>query len=206
MYSRQRLPDMSIEVQIGSTVAGIDEAGRGPLAGPVIAAAVVLDPDCVPSGIRDSKTINQSERNQLYKQIRATAKVGTGIATVSEIDRINILQATLLAMRRAIMDLTKLLGRMPDAAIVDGNQKPDLPCPTFTLVQGDTRSLSVAAASIIAKVTRDNLMQALAIDFPGYGWKSNSGYDTKEHRLGLTILGQTPHHRHTFRPMKPKLH
>ena len=197
---------MSIDLEIGNLVAGIDEAGRGPLAGPVVAAAVVLDPKLVPGGIRDSKTINPFEREQVYKQIMALGKAGTGIATVPEIDNLNILKATLLAMRRAVKDLSRLLGRMPDAAIVDGNQKPNLPCPTFTFVRGDSRSISIAAASIIAKVTRDNLMQALARDFPGYGWKSNAGYDTKEHRLGLTILGPTRQHRHTFRPIRPKLH
>jgi ribonuclease HII len=182
-------------------VAGIDEAGRGPLAGPVIAAAVVLDMKALPRKvarrINDSKQLQPEERATLFDLLRPYAAVGIAGASVSEIDSINILQATLLAMRRAVVRLPI----RPAVALVDGNQAPELPCPARTIVDGDELSLSIAAASIFAKVTRDRLMAALSRRHPGYGWDHNAGYGTGEHRQALVRLGLTPHHRRSFRPV-----
>ena len=182
-------------------VAGIDEAGRGPWAGPVVAAAVVLDRARLPQGIDDSKVLKRSERERLYDEIMASAQVGVGIAGVDRIDRDNILRATLWAMGVALAGLS----RVPAAALVDGNIAPELPCAVETLVAGDARSLSIAAASIIAKVTRDRLMIALAHDHPGYGWEHNKGYGVPAHRDGIARLGLTPHHRRSFRPIASRV-
>jgi ribonuclease HII len=182
-------------------VAGIDEAGRGPLAGPVIAAAVVLDmtglPRKVARRINDSKQLQPEERATLFDLLRPYAAVGIAGASVSEIDSINILQATLLAMRRAVARLPI----RPAVALIDGNRAPELPCPARTIIDGDELSLSIAAASIFAKVTRDRLMAALSRRHPGYGWDHNAGYGTDEHRQALVRLGLTPHHRRSFRPV-----
>lgn len=182
-------------------VAGIDEAGRGPLAGPVIAAAVVLDMTALPRKvtrrINDSKQLQPEERATLFDLLRPYAAVGIAGASVSEIDSINILQATLLAMRRAVVRLPI----RPAVALVDGNQAPELPCPARLIIDGDELSLSIAAASIFAKVTRDRLMAALSRRHPGYGWDHNAGYGTDEHRQALVRLGLTPHHRRSFRPV-----
>jgi ribonuclease HII len=182
-------------------VAGIDEAGRGPLAGPVIAAAVVLDmarlPRRIARRIDDSKQLAPAEREELFELVRPYAAIGVGGASVSEIDSINILRATYLAMRRAV---TRLPVR-PAVALVDGNGAPDLPCEVRTIIDGDALSLSIAAASIVAKVTRDRLMMLLARHHPGYGWEHNAGYGTDEHRDALLRLGLTPHHRRSFRPV-----
>ncbi|MGH6886864.1 MAG: ribonuclease HII [Geminicoccales bacterium] len=182
-------------------VAGIDEAGRGPLAGPVIAAAVVLDmarlPRRIARRIDDSKLLAADEREALFELVRPYAAIGVGGASVTEIDTINILRATLVAMGRAV---TRLPVR-PAMALVDGNCAPDLPCPVRTIVDGDALSLSIAAASIVAKVTRDRLMALLARHHPGYGWDHNAGYATEEHRQALVRLGLTPHHRRSFRPV-----
>lgn len=204
-------PDFNLERQIGGTsaggpgaggtVAGVDEAGRGPWAGPVIAAAVVLSPDRIPEGLDDSKKLSVAARERLFDQIRETAQVGVGRATVEEIDEINILQATLRAMARAV----DALPAPPSAAIVDGNQAPTLPCPTHTVVRGDGKSLSIAAASIIAKVTRDRLMAALSLDFPDFGWERNAGYGTPQHQKALEKLGVTPHHRRSFAPVRKRI-
>jgi ribonuclease HII len=182
----------------GGPVAGIDEAGRGPWAGPVVAAAVILDPDRIPSGLNDSKLLSPRLREALYDEISATARVAVGIAEVPRIDAENILQATLWAMRAALRDL----GEAPAAALVDGNRCPDLPCPARVLVGGDGLSVSVAAASIVAKVTRDRLMIALADECPGYGWERNKGYGTREHGEALQRLGVTRHHRRSFAPVR----
>jgi ribonuclease HII len=182
----------------GGPVAGIDEAGRGPWAGPVVAAAVILDPDRIPSGLNDSKLLSPRLREALYDEISATARVAVGIAEVPRIDAENILQATLWAMRAALRDL----GEAPAAALVDGNRCPDLPCPARALVGGDGLSVSVAAASIVAKVTRDRLMIALADECPGYGWERNKGYGTREHGEALQRLGVTRHHRRSFAPVR----
>ncbi len=190
----------------GPCIAGVDEAGRGPLAGPVIAAAVVLDPARLPEGIDDSKTLNETERERLFAEILSTATVGIGTGSVAEVDRINILQASLLAMRRAVTALAWHLGHLPDLALVDGNRSARLACPERLVVGGDGLSLSIAAASIVAKVTRDRLMTALAADHAGYRWETNRGYATAHHRLALTLLGPTPHHRRSFAPLRPASH
>ncbi|MEA1650073.1 ribonuclease HII [Nitrospirillum sp. BR 11164] len=198
-----------------SLVCGVDEAGRGPLAGPVVAAAVIL-PVCPPgsreapswcAGINDSKKLTAAARDALFDAIRANARVGVGISTVEEIDTVNILQATFLAMRRAVEALAADGGPAPLTALVDGNQRPvALPCPRITtLVSGDALSLSIAAASIIAKVTRDRLMADLALSHPGYGWERNAGYGTAEHRDAIKMLGVTPAHRRTFAPISEQL-
>jgi ribonuclease HII len=191
-------PDFTHEAGLGARVAGVDEAGRGPLAGPVAAAAVVLDPGNLPPGLNDSKVLSAARRAALFDQIHACAEVSLAWASVEEIDRLNIRAASLLAMRRAVEGL----GRLPEAALIDGNACPDgLPCRGVTLIKGDALSLSVAAASIIAKVARDRLMADLARAFPGYGWEVNAGYPTAAHRAALLDLGVTAHHRRSFRPV-----
>jgi len=179
-------------------IAGVDEVGRGPLSGPVTAAAVILDPNAIPTGLRDSKKLSAARRDGLYDAITKTSQWSVGMATVAEIDSINILQATFLAMRRALAGLAV----KPDYTLIDGNRlPPDLPCPALTLIKGDDLCLSIAAASIIAKVTRDRLMAKLAVEFPGYGWENNAGYGTKQHMEALQTLGVTPHHRRSFKPI-----
>ena len=179
-------------------IAGVDEAGRGPLAGPVVAAAVILDRRRIPKGLDDSKQMQPDAREVAYLRIFDCAlAIGVGEASVDEIDLINIRQATHLAMARAIRALTLL----PDFALVDGNDAPALPCPCDTIVNGDARSVSIAAASIIAKVIRDRMMRALHADFPGYGWFSNKGYSTGEHLEALSRLGPCVHHRRSFAPV-----
>ncbi len=185
----------------GKTICGIDEAGRGPLAGPVVAAAVVLNWQNVPVGLADSKQLGESKRAGLRAQLDMVAKIGVGVASVEEINQLNILHATMLAMRRAVLDLPSL----PDHALVDGNRLPDLPCPGETIVKGDAKSLSIAAASIIAKETRDAMMRRLANQFPGYNWERNKGYGTKAHLEGLKAHGVTRHHRRQFAPVKALL-
>jgi ribonuclease HII len=184
------------EAAHGGVVAGVDEAGRGPWAGPVVAAAVILDPGNLPPGIADSKKLTAARRDALYLAIRATSRVGIGTASVEEIDRLNILNANHLAMTRAV----DALGIAPDLVIVDGNRAPRWRWRTETLVKGDALCLSVAAASIVAKVTRDRLMIALDAAHPGYGWASNKGYGTADHAAALDRLGLTPHHRMSFAP------
>ncbi len=178
-------------------VAGIDEAGRGPLAGPVVAAAVILDPQNFPAGLADSKTLTEKRREALAPLIQQCAVVGVGIATVEEIDEINILQASLLAMRRSV----DALPDAPTVCLVDGNQDPRLSCRTELLIKGDARSLSIAAASIIAKTTRDAIMRELSETHPEYGWASNKGYGSAAHMKALNQYGATPHHRRSFAPV-----
>jgi len=192
------MPDFRLETAAGGVVAGIDEAGRGPWAGPVVAAAVVLDRAALPAGIDDSKALSARRRAELFDDVMASARVGVGEASVSEIDDLNILAATMLAMARA----TAALGEPPDHILVDGNRLPELPCPGTAVVGGDRLSLSIAAASIIAKVTRDRLMASLAVDYPGYGWERSAGYGTAQHRDGLAKFGVTPHHRRSFAPIR----
>ncbi|MBM3502877.1 MAG: ribonuclease HII [Alphaproteobacteria bacterium] len=196
-------PDFSRELSAGGIVAGIDEAGRGPLAGPVVAAAVVLRPERLPVDVFDSKVMTELERDAAFRRLQETALFGIGAASVAEIDRVNILQATLLAMRRAYVALLPRLADPPRLVLVDGNRAPALPSNTETVVDGDALCLSIAAASIVAKVTRDRLMRALDRRYFGYGWATNRGYGTEEHRLALSILGPTPHHRRSFAPMRP---
>jgi len=195
------MPDLSLECAKTGVVAGIDEAGRGPWAGPVVAAAVVLDagrlPDRLRDGLDDSKKLRPARREELFEALSGCARIGVGIAETDEIDAINILAATLEAMARAVEDL----GFVPDHALVDGNSTPSLPCPTTCVVRGDGRSLSIAAASVVAKVTRDRLMGDLARIHPGYGWERNAGYGTAEHRAALERFGVSPQHRRSFAPV-----
>jgi ribonuclease HII len=196
-----RLPHFRFEAAFAGIVAGVDEVGRGPLAGPVVAAAVVL-PRKLPRSLRtrvdDSKRVPAPMRAELDIEIRACAHVGLGEASVAEIDAINILRAALLAMRRAVAALTVV----PDLALVDGNQHPGLEMPCRMVIGGDGVHLSIAAASIVAKVARDRMMLALAVAHPDYGWSTNAGYATLEHRNALKRFGPTPHHRVSFAPVR----
>jgi ribonuclease HII len=179
-------------------VVGVDEVGRGPLAGPVVAAAVILDPDRIPEGLNDSKKLTAKKRAALNDLIRQHTIFAIGEASVEEIDQINILQASFLAMRRAI----EALPLTPDHALIDGNRLPkDLPCPATPVVGGDGVSPSIAAASIVAKIRRDYVMQTLAQHYPEYGWEKNAGYPTKSHKEALQNIGVTPHHRRSFKPV-----
>ncbi|MBI4183404.1 MAG: ribonuclease HII [Proteobacteria bacterium] len=199
------MPDLSLEgsvgAEVGRRVAGVDEAGRGPLAGPVVAAAVVLGREALAgdlvSRLDDSKRLARAVREALYAEIASSADCAVGIASVAEVDSLNVLRASFLAMARAVA----ALGRRPDVALVDGNRAPRLPCRVRTVVRGDSISASIAAASIVAKVTRDRIMAALACEFPGYGWERNAGYATAEHRSAIARLGVTPHHRRSFAPI-----
>ena len=197
-------PDYSFEEACSkSPVCGIDEAGRGPWAGPVVASAVILNAADIPEGLNDSKKLTAKRRDALFDAINEAAQVGVGIATVQEIDEINILQATFLAMRRAV----DALPNQPAYALIDGNKvPPDLICEAEAIVKGDGRSVSIAAASIIAKVTRDRITVTLAHQFPGYGWERNAGYGVKAHQKGLHRLGVTPHHRVSLKPIHKLLH
>ncbi len=194
-------PDFALESALDGPVAGVDEAGRGPWAGPVVAGAAVLDPADTPAGIADSKTLSAARREALYDALVECARIGVGVASVAEIDRLNILAATMLAMRRAVDDL----GVVPGHVLVDGNRLPELPCPATAVVRGDARCVSIAAASIVAKVTRDRIMATLARTHPGFGWDHNAGYGTAEHRAALDALGVTPHHRRSFAPVAARL-
>ena len=193
------LPDFTRERQHGGRVAGVDEVGRGPLAGPVVAAAVVFPTGVAPALaplLDDSKALSAAERSAAYAALLSCgyAEIAVGAASVAEIGRLNILHASLLAMRRAVLRLP----HRPDLALVDGNRPPHLPCPVQCVVGGDAASLSIAAASIVAKVVRDRAMARLDRRYPGYGWARNAGYPTPPHRDALRRLGATPHHRAGF--------
>ena len=182
----------------GVRLAGVDEVGRGPLAGPVVACAVILDPDNIPEGLNDSKKLSKQKRDALNLIIRETAVFSIAEATVEEIDEINILHASMLAMKRAV----EALPIRPDHLLVDGNRLPkNLPCPATAIVKGDSRSTCIAAASIVAKTWRDFVMTEIAQHYPGYGWEKNAGYPTKCHKSALQNLGVTPHHRRSFKPV-----
>lgn len=212
------MPTFAPEITAGHSparlICGIDEVGRGPLAGPVVAAAVILPPGDAADGaalpgwysqINDSKKISTAMREKLFAPITGHARYGIGMASPAEIDDINILQATHLAMRRAV-DALNETGPQAAIALVDGNRAPPLPCDrVLTLVKGDSLSLSIAAASIIAKVTRDRLMADLARQHPGYGWERNAGYGTAEHMAAIKMLGVTTQHRRTFAPIAEQL-
>lgn len=178
-------------------VAGVDEAGRGPLAGPVVAAAVVLDPKCVPEGIDDSKVLTAAKREALCARLLECARVGVGMATVEEIDTLNIFWATMLAMTRAV----DALGLVPAMVLVDGNRCPNWTHTSTAIVGGDALCLSIAAASIVAKHRRDCMMLEYDALYPGYGWASNKGYAARTHQEALRTLGPTPLHRRSFGPV-----
>jgi ribonuclease HII len=189
----------TVELELhGGPIAGVDEAGRGPLAGPVVAAAVVLDPLRLPDGIADSKVLDGKTRRSVYRDILAAARVGIGVAEVDRIDSENILQASLWAMAQAVA----ALGCRPKLALIDGNKAPQLDCTVRTIVQGDAKCLSIAAASIVAKVARDAIMAELARDYPDYGFDRHKGYGTREHHEAIARHGVTPHHRRSFRPVQ----
>jgi len=199
-------PDYSYEIaafKAGSKlVTGVDEVGRGPLAGPVTAAAVILDPNNIPEGLNDSKKLSAKKREILFDQLMKVAMVSVAHASVAEIDKINIRQASHLAMVRAIQGLAE----MPDLALIDGRDVPlATPCAGQAIIKGDAKSVSIAAASIIAKVTRDRLMVDLAQHHPGYGWDKNAGYPTKSHIAALNEQGVTQHHRCSFGPVHKML-
>jgi ribonuclease HII len=182
-------------------VAGCDEAGRGPLAGPVVAAAVVLDPERIPRGLNDSKKLDAAEREKLYEKICASAQVAVAFGSIARIDRDNILRASLWALARAV----KALPVAPRLVYVDGNNRIDIGCDCTAVVSGDALVSSIAAASIVAKVTRDRLMARLGLAHPGYGFERHMGYSVPEHFEALARLGPTVHHRRSFAPVAAKL-
>jgi len=200
------MPDLSLETTAlaagWSRIAGVDEAGRGPLAGPVVAAAVVLDVRALSSpvwaALDDSKKMTAAARDTLYEVITDSADTGVGIATVDDIDLLNILGATMKAMG----DAMRVLKQAPDFALIDGNRLPVLTCEGACVVKGDAKSMSIAAASVVAKVTRDRIMKDLDQRYPGYGWAQNAGYGTKQHMDALSRLGATPAHRKSFAPVR----
>ena len=196
------LPDFEVETQLITegyrAVAGVDEVGRGCIAGPVTAAAVILDPKNIPNGLNDSKKLSLKQREKAFSEIQEKCVFFVAHSTVSEIDQINILQASLLAMERAIAGLNI----NPDFVLIDGNKSPEaLIAKCKTIVNGDSKSLSIAAASIVAKITRDRIMSRLDKEFPGYDWSKNAGYPTKFHKSAILNIGITPHHRRSFKPV-----
>ncbi|TCL00698.1 RNase HII [Shimia isoporae] len=195
-------PDFSLErtaFSKGATlVAGVDEVGRGPLAGPVTAAAVILNPQNIPAGLNDSKKLSAKKRTEMATEIRSVAQVSVAHASVAEIDEHNILRASHIAMERAVAALDPA----PDYLLIDGNLIPKgLTITSEAVVKGDARSVSISAASIVAKTVRDEIMMDLAQQFPGYGWETNAGYPSKSHKEALRNLGVTPHHRRSFKPV-----
>jgi ribonuclease HII len=199
------MPDLHFEkahgLNEGKIICGVDEVGRGPLAGPVVAAALILPigglPPDIENHIRDSKKMSERQREKLFPALIDLCRYAVAEASVAEIDTLNILRASLLAMQRAI----ERLDVQPDHALIDGNQMPTLSCSAVTIVKGDSKSLSIAAASIVAKVTRDRLMKQLAAEHPGYGWEKNAGYGTAQHLAALKQFGPTPWHRVSFAPV-----
>lgn len=198
-------PDFELERQAlrqgAGSVGGVDEAGRGPWAGPVVAAAVILDPQAIPEGLDDSKKLTRRRREQLFEELLAAATIGIGVGDVSRIDRDNIRNATLWAMAEAVT----AMGAPCGAVLVDGNVCPQLACPAKAVIGGDRKSLSIAAASIVAKVTRDRIMHDLDREFPAYGWAHNKGYGTKAHRSAIERVGVCRHHRRSYRPIREAL-
>lgn len=187
-------------------ICGVDEAGRGPLVGSVVAGAVVLDPANPIEGLKDSKKLSAARREYLYEQIMVKAKAwGVGEASPAEIDDINILQATMLAMRRAIEDLASRLGAWPDKALIDGNRCPELPIAAEAIIKGDTKEPAISAASILAKVTRDRQMQLLHARHPQYGFAQHMGYPTEAHFAALKEFGACEEHRRSFSPVRKVL-
>ena len=203
--SKKTSPDYTYETkyleQGFSLIAGVDEAGRGPWAGPVVASAVILDESNIPSGLNDSKKLTEKKREALFEPIKASCLVGVGIVDAAKIDEINILQATMLAMQLAINDLSD----QPDFVLIDGNRSPNIKTPNEAIKKGDAKSLSIAAASIIAKVTRDRMMQKYDAEFPQYGFAQHKGYGTAKHSLALNQHGPCVIHRMSFAPIKKLL-
>ena len=203
------MPDFSLEENLGlptsAVIVGVDEVGRGPLAGPVTAAAVFVDRQKITldllTKIDDSKKIPQKKRETISKQIESIAIIGIGWASSSEIDQLNILEATMLAMQRAIFSLQKQIILDPEYILIDGNKVPRLDFPSKAIVRGDEKSLSIAAASIVAKSKRDAFMTSLSKLYPGYGWEKNAGYGTREHLAAIEREGITVHHRRSFKPI-----
>lgn len=194
------MPDFSFEqtaIAQGLIPCGVDEAGRGPWAGPVVAAAVVLDPCNIPAGLNDSKKLTEAKREALFDPIMQSSRVGVGIASAALIDEVNILQATY----RAMMDAVVALGTATTLALVDGNRAPSLSIRVQTIIEGDCKCLSIAAASIIAKVTRDRIMHDLDTLYPGYGFAKHKGYGTAAHMAALQRLGPCIEHRKSFKPI-----
>ena len=200
------MPDLTAEIlhgrDSGKVICGVDEVGRGPLAGPVVAAAAIIPaqglPDALAAKINDSKKLSDKQREALYPALTEHCTYAVAQASVQEIDTLNILHASLLAMTRAV----RLLTTAPDHALIDGNKLPkDLPCPASFIIKGDSKSLSIAAASIIAKVTRDRLMKELALAYPAFGWEKNAGYGTAHHLAALAANGPTQWHRDSFAPV-----
>jgi ribonuclease HII len=194
-------PCFKLELPFPQPLAGVDEAGCAPLAGPVVAAAVVLDRDKFPRGIDDSKKLDLDEREAIYGRLQKVARIGVGMASVEEIDQINIYWARMLAMTRAV----EQLGFEPAWILVDGNACPRWQRPSKAIIAGDAKCRSIAAASIVAKVTRDRIMAEHAETYPGYGWETNRGYPTPEHIRALDTLGLTPLHRRSFAPVRERL-
>jgi ribonuclease HII len=193
-------PCFKIERDFPMPLAGVDEAGCAPLAGPVVAAAVILDRDRFPRGIDDSKKLPLETREAIFGRLEKVARIGVGIASVEEIDELNIYWARMLAMSRAV----EALGFEPAWVLVDGNACPRWQRPSKAIVAGDAKCRSIAAASIIAKVTRDRIMADHALTYPGYGWETNRGYPTPEHIRALDRLGLTPLHRRSFGPVRAR--
>jgi len=196
------LPDFDVETRLIKkgyrVIAGVDEVGRGCIAGPVTSAAVIVNPQNIPSGINDSKKLSLKDREKIYQVIKETCTFSVAHATADEIDQINILQASLLSMQRAIAGLNI----QPDFVLVDGNKSPEgFERKSKTIVKGDSKSISIAAASIVAKITRDHIMSRLDKNFPGYAWSKNAGYPTKFHKSAILNIGITPYHRRSFKPV-----
>ena len=196
------LPNFDVETRLirkgYKAIAGVDEVGRGCIAGPVTAAAVILKPQKIPSGLNDSKKLNLKNREKIFQSIQDTCAFCVAHSSVEEIDRINILQASLLSMKRAIFGLRI----KPDFVLIDGNKNPEgLEINFETIIKGDSKSLSIAAASIVAKITRDRIMSRLDKEFPGYNWSQNAGYPTKMHKSAILDIGITPYHRRSFKPV-----
>ena len=196
------LPDFDAETRLITkgykAIAGVDEVGRGCIAGPVTAAAVILNPQKIPSGLNDSKKLNLKNREKIFQSIQDTCTFCVAHSSVEEIDQINILQAALLSMKRAILGLRI----KPDFVLIDGNKNPEgLESNFETMIKGDSKSLSIAAASIVAKITRDRIMSRLDKEFPGYNWSQNAGYPTKMHKSAILDIGITPYHRRSFKPV-----
>lgn len=196
-----KIPSFDIERSLGAPdaiICGVDEVGRGPLAGPVVTAAVILDPENIPHSLNDSKKLSAKKRAIISKEILATAECAFGEASLEEIDELNILHATMLAMQRAVANLP----RKVDHILVDGNRLPQFDAPASAIIKGDQKSVSIAAASIIAKEKRDLLMKKLHEMHPEYGWNQNSGYGTKMHMEALNLVGPSRFHRKSFAPIR----